>query len=117
MENNETWEDILALDIRVKRRLHLTTQELELTINDVKLFNDTNYIDLLELKKLIEIAKFTNSDIETEIGISKSYYSMMLGGKNRKNVRKVPIKYIVAILNAVRKRKIDIAFDKILISK
>lgn len=122
MENNLleidiTWFDILALDARLKERLHLRTEDIELTQEDIELINTAIYIDLDKLKQEIDKCGFTNKAIEEEMGISRSHYSMVFGNSNRKNKRGIRMRLIVAILNAIRRRKVSDSFDGIFIKK
>lgn len=112
-----TWFDILALDARLKERLHLKTEEIELTQEDIELINTAIYVDLDKLKAEIEKCGFTNSAIEEEIGISRSHYSMVFGSAERKNKRGIRMRVIVAILNAIRRRKVSDSFEGIFVTK
>ena len=85
MENDIIWMDILALDVRIKRKLKLETEDIELTQEDIELINTSKYVDLDQLKILLDKAAFTNTAIEEEIGISKAHYSMVFGNIERKN--------------------------------
>ena len=111
------WMDILALDPRMKRKLHLTTDEIELIQEDIELINSCYGCDMKQLKVMMDDAHFTYNEIESEIGISRAHYNMAFGGDQRKNKRGVRARIIVAILNAIRRRKIFDSFDNILIDK
>ena len=122
MENNLlqidiTWFDILALDARLKERLHLKTEEIALTQEDIEFINTAIYIDLEKLKAEIEKCGFTNNAIEEEIGMSRSHYSMVFGNSNRKNKRGIRMRLVVAILNAIRRRKVMDSFEGIFVTK
>lgn len=113
---NIDWSDILDLDIRIKKKLHLTTDNLALTIEDVDLINKARYVDLEELRTMLkDIAKFTNTEIEQETGMSRASYSMVFGSEDRKNLRNISPRMVVSLLNAIRNRKISESFNKILI--
>ena len=88
MLNDIIWMDILALDIRVKKKLHLETEDIELTQEDIEMINSKKYVNLDKLKEMLEKCGFTNLAIENEIGISKSMYSMVFGKDDRKNKRR-----------------------------
>lgn len=113
LEIDITWFDILALDARLKERLHLKTEEIELTQEDIELINTALYIDLEKLGQEVEKCGFSNSAIEEEMGISRSHYSMVFGNSNRKNKRGIRMRLIVAILNAIRRRKVTDDFEEI----
>ena len=114
---NINWEDILDLDIRIKRKLKLETENINFTIEDIELMNKANKVDLLVLREFLkDKAKFTNRDIEAETGMSKSAYSMVFGSEDRKNLRNISGRMVVSLLNAIRKRKITDSFDTILLS-
>lgn len=115
MENDITWMDILALDVRIKRKLKLETDDVQLEQEDIELINTSKYVDLDQLKVMMDKACFTNTAIEQEIGISKSHYSMVFGNSARKNKRGMRMRVVVAILNAIRRRKIYDSFANILV--
>lgn len=117
MTNDIIWMDILALDPRVKKRLRLETDDLHFEQEDIELLNTSDYVDLKQLKLLMDKACFTNTAIEQEIGISKSHYSMVFGMNNRKNKRGMRMRVVVAILNAIRRRKIFDSFETILVKE
>lgn len=117
MENDIIWMDILALDVRIKRKLKLETDDIELTQEDIELINTKKYVDLDKLKLLMDKACFTNTAIEQEIGMSKAHYSMIFGSSDRKNKRGMRMRTVVAILNAIRRRKIYDSFDTILVDE
>lgn len=117
MENDIIWMDILALDVRIKRKLKLETEDIELTQEDIELINTSKYVDLDQLKILLDKAAFTNTAIEEEIGISKAHYSMVFGNSERKNKRGLRMRTVVAMLNAIRRRKIYDSFSNILVDE
>lgn len=117
MENDIIWMDILALDVRIKRKLKLETDDIELTQEDIELINTKKHVDLDQLKLLMDKACFTNTAIEQEIGISKAHYSMIFGSNDRKNKRGMRMRTVVAILNAIRRRKIYDSFESILVDE
>ena len=117
MENDIIWMDILALDVRIKRKLKLETKDIELTQEDIELINTSKYVDLDQLKILLDKAAFTNTAIEEEIGISKAQYSMVFGNSERKNKRGLRMRTVVAMLNAIRRRKIYDSFSNILVDE
>lgn len=117
MENDITWMDILALDVRIKRKLKLETDDIALEQEDIELINTSDYVDLDQLKAMMDKACFTNTAIEQEIGISKAHYSMVFGNSARKNKRGMRMRVVVAILNAIRRRKIYDSFSNILVRK
>lgn len=117
MENDITWMDILALDVRIKRKLKLETNDICLEQEDIELINTSDYVDLDQLKAMMDKACFTNVAIEQEIGISKAHYSMVFGNSTRKNKRGMRMRTVVAILNAIRRRKIYDSFSNILVRK
>ncbi len=112
---NITWEDILELDVRIKKKLHLTTDNLALTIDDAELITRATTVDLVALRDMLkDRAKFTNSEIENETGMSRTTYSMVFGSEDRKNLRNISPRMVVSLLNAIRNRKIGDSFDNIL---
>ena len=115
MANDIVWMDILALDPRIKKKLRLETDDIFLEQEDIELINTSDYVDMDQLKAMMDKACFTNTAIEQEIGISKSHYSMVFGNSNRKNKRGIRMRVVVAILNAIRRRKIYDSFENILI--
>ena len=117
MENDIIWMDILALDVRIKRKLKLETEDIELTQEDIELINTSKYVDLDQLKILLDKAAFTNTAIEEEIGISKAHYSMVFGNSERKNKRGLRMRTVVAMLNAIRRRKIYDSFSNVLVDE
>ena len=116
MINDIVWLDILALDEKLKQKLHLTEQEIAFTQDDIELINSSKYVDMIELKKLINKANFTNFEITREIGISKAMYTMVFSDHS-KNTRGLRMRTVVAMLNAIRNSGINDSFDKILINK
>lgn len=116
IQNDVLWLDILALDKKIKDKLHLNDEELSLTQDDVELINNSDYVDMDQLKLLLNKAKFTNFEIPDELGISKAMYSMAFG-EHSKNKRGLRMRTIVAILNAIRNRSIFDPFDNILIKE
>lgn len=116
IKNDVIWLDILALDIRIKRKLHLTTEELALSQEDVELINTRKYVDLDKLSEMVHNAGLKSSDAENELGISRSMFSMAFS-KSGKPSRGLRMRTIVATLNAIRKRKVSDSFDKILINE
>lgn len=114
MLNDIIWMDILALDVRVKRKLHLDTEDIELTQEDIEMINKKKYVNLKKLKEMLERSGFTNYAIENEIGISKAMYSMVFGKEDRKNKRGLRMRTVVAMLNAIRRRKVYDSFEEIL---
>jgi len=117
LEIDITWFDILALDARLKERLHLKTEEIALTQEDIEFINTAIYIDLDKLAEKVEKCGFTNKAIEEEMGISRSHYSMVFGNSKRKNKRGIRMRLVVAILNAIRRRKVSDSFEGIFITK
>ena len=112
---NITWEDILDLDVRIKKKLHLTAGDLALTIADAELITKATKVDLEALRDMLKNkAKFTNIEIEQETGMSRATYSMVFGSADRKNLRNISPRMVVSLLNAIRNRKIGDSFDKIL---
>lgn len=115
MEFNITWEDILDLDIRIKRKLKLDTENIALTIADAELITKATTVDLNALRDMLkERARFTNSEIENETGMSRTTYSMVFGSEDRKNLRNISPRMVVSLLNGIRKRKIGDSFESIL---
>lgn len=117
LEVDITWFDILALDKRLKDRLHLNTEEIELTQEDIEFINKATKVDLEKLKEMVDKCGFNTNSIEQEIGISRSHWSMVFGNSNRKNKRGIRMRVIVAIMNAIRRRKVMESFDTIFIMK
>ena len=114
VQNDIIWMDILALDSKIKNKLHLNEDEISLTQEDIELINSSDYVDLEKLKELLDKAKFVNFEIPEELGISKAMYSMVFG-ENPKNKRGLRMRTVVAILNAIRNRNISDPFDDILV--
>lgn len=114
MTNDIIWLDILALDKDIREKLHLTDKEIALTQEDIELINDSDYVNMEELKKEMDIAGFINFEITNEIGISKAMYTMVFSD-NSKNKRGLRMRTVVAMLNAIRNRNINDPFDKILV--
>lgn len=112
--NDVMWLDILTLDQHIKDKLHLNNNEIKLTSDDIELINTSNYVNLDELKNMLNKTKFTNFEIPKELGISKAMYTMVFSDTS-KNKRGLRMRTIVAILNAIRNRNIKDPFDKILI--
>lgn len=115
MANDVVWMDILALDSRIKKKLRLETDDIYLEQEDIELINTSDYVDMDQLKIMLDKACFTNAAIEEEIGISKSHYSMVFGNNNRKNKRGLRMRVVVAMLNAIRRRKIYDSFENVLV--
>lgn len=114
IQNDILWMDIIALDDKIKNKLHLNDNEIALTQEDLELINSSHYVDIDKLKELLNKAKFTNFEIPDELGISKAMYSMVFGD-NPKNKRGLRMRTVVAILNAIRNRNIMDPFDDILV--
>ena len=114
IQNDIIYMDIIALDKKLKDKLHLNEKEISLTQEDIELINSSNYVDMEKLKELLNKAKFTNFEIPEELGISKAMYSMVFG-ENPKNTRGLRMRTVVAILNAIRNRNITDPFDDILV--
>lgn len=116
MENDLIWMDIFAIEPRIRKKLHLTDEEIELTQEDIELINESDYVNLNELKRMLNTAGFHNFDIPNELGISKAMFTMAFSetSKNRRGLR---MRTIVAMLNAIRKRNIKDPFDKILVRR
>lgn len=114
IQNDIIWMDILALDSKIKNKLHLNENEISLTQEDINLINSSSYVDLEKLKVLLDKVRFTNFEIPDELGISKAMYSMVFG-ENPKNKRGLRMRTVVAILNAIRNRNISDPFDNILV--
>lgn len=114
MNNDILWMDILALDEKLRNKLHLTDEEIALTQEDIELINTSDYVDMIELKKLMEKARFINFEITEEIGISKAMYTMVFN-EDSKNKRGLRMRTVVAMLNAIRNRHITDSFDRILV--
>ena len=114
VQNDIIWMDILALDSKIKNKLHLNEDEIHLKQEDIDLINSSDYVDLEKLKELLDKAKFVNFEIPEELGISKAMYSMVFG-ENPKNKRGLRMRTVVAILNAIRNRNISDPLDDILV--
>ena len=116
MENDFIYMDIFAIKPDIRKKLHLTDDELNFTEHDMELINTSKYVDLEKLKELVNRANFTNLQIPKELGISKAMYSMTFSetSKNRRGLR---MRTIIAILNAIRNRNIQDPFDNILIKE
>ena len=116
MENDFIWMDVFAIGPKIRTKLHLTDEEIELTQDDIELINDSDYVDLAELKSLLNKANFRNFDIPNELGISKAMFTMVFSDTS-KNHRGLRMRTVVAMLNAIRKRNVQDSFDKILIRR
>ncbi len=114
LRNDLIWMDIIALDDKIKTKLHLTDTEIALTQEDMELINSSDYVDMNELKKLLDKVDFTNFEIPNELGISKAMFSMVFSD-NSKNKRGLRMRTVVAILNAIRNRNIKDPFNTILV--
>lgn len=114
LKNDLIWMDIIALDDKIKTKLHLTEKEIALTQEDMELINSSDYVDMNELKKLLDKVDFTNFEIPNELGISKAMFSMAFSD-NSKNKRGLRMRTVVAILNAIRNRNIQDPFNTILV--
>lgn len=114
LRNDLIWMDIIALDDKIKTKLHLTDKEIALTQEDMELINSSDYVDMNELKKLLDKVDFTNFEIPNELGISKAMFSMVFSD-NSKNKRGLRMRTVVAILNAIRNRNIKDPFNTILV--
>ena len=114
IKNDFTYMDIFALKLDIRKKLHLTDEELHFNNEDVDLINNSNYVNIKELKDLINKAGFKNMDIPNEIGITKAMWSMAFSD-NSSHHRGLRMRTIIAILNAIRNRNIQDPFDKILI--
>lgn len=114
LKNDLIWMDIIALDDKIKTKLHLTDNEIALTQEDMELINSSDYVDMNELKKLLDKVDFTNFEIPNELGISKAMFSMVFSD-NSKNKRGLRMRTVVAILNAIRNRNIKDPFNTILV--
>jgi len=117
LECDLIWFDILALDKRLKDRLHLNTEEIELTQEDIELINTGVKVDLEKLKEMVDKCGFNTNSIENEIGISRAHWSMVFGSSERKNKRGIRMRMVVAIMNAIRRRKVVDSFRPIFITK
>lgn len=117
LECDLIWFDILALDKRLKDRLHLNTEEIELTQEDIELINTGVKVDLEKLKEMVDKCGFNTNSIENEIGISRAHWSMVFGSSERKNKRGIRMRMVVAIMNAIRRRKVTDSFRPIFITK
>ena len=117
LECDLIWFDILALDKRLKDRLHLNTEEIELTQEDIELINTGVKVDLGKLKEMVDKCGFNTNSIENEIGISRAHWSMVFGSSERKNKRGIRMRMVVAIMNAIRRRKVMDSFRPIFITK
>jgi len=116
MENDFVWMDVFAIEQRIREKLHLTDEEIELTQDDIELINTSDYVDLIELKRMLNKAGFHNFDIPNELGISKAMFTMAFS-ETSKNHRGLRMRTVVAMLNAIRKRNIMDPFDKILVRR
>ena len=116
MENDLIWMDIFAIEPRIRKKLHLTDEEIELTQEDIELINSSDYVNLNELKCMLDISGFHNFDIPNELGISKAMFTMAFS-ETSKNHRGLRMRTVVAMLNAIRKRNIKDPFDKILVRR
>lgn len=114
LKNDLIWMDVIALDDKIKTKLHLTDNEIALTQEDMELINSSDYVDMNELKKLLDKVDFTNFEIPNELGISKAMFSMVFSD-NSKNKRGLRMRTVVAILNAIRNRNIKDPFNTILV--
>lgn len=117
LECDIIWFDILALDKRLKDRLHLNTDEIELTSEDIELINTGVKVDLEKLKGMVDKCGFNTNSIENEIGISRAHWSMVFGNSERKNKRGIRMRMVVAIMNAIRRRKVTDSFRPIFTTK
>lgn len=117
LECDLIWFDVLALDKRLKDRLHLNTEEIELTQEDIELINTGVRVDLEKLKEMVDRCGFNTNSIENEIGISRAHWSMVFGSSERKNKRGIRMRMVVAIMNAIRRRKVTDSFRPIFITK
>lgn len=117
LECDLIWFDVLALDKRLKDRLHLNTEEIELTQEDIELINTGVKVDLEKLKEMVDRCGFNTNSIENEIGISRAHWSMVFGSSERKNKRGIRMRMVVAIMNAIRRRKVTDSFRPIFITK
>lgn len=117
LECDLIWFDVLALDKRLKDRLHLNTEEIELTQEDIELINTGVKVDLEKLKGMVDKCGFNTNSIENEIGISRAHWSMVFGSSERKNKRGIRMRMVVAIMNAIRRRKVTDSFRPIFITK
>lgn len=117
LECDLIWFDVLALDKRLKDRLHLNTEEIELTNEDIELINTGVKVDLEKLKEMVDKCGFNTNSIESEIGISRAHWSMVFGSSERKNKRGIRMRMVVAIMNAIRRRKVTDSFRPIFIMK
>ena len=116
MESDFIWMDVFAIEPKIRTKLHLTDEEIELTQDDIELINNSDYVDLAELKSLLNKANFRNFDIPNELGISKAMFTMVFSDTS-KNHRGLRMRTVVAMLNAIRKRNVQDSFDKILIRR
>ena len=116
MENDFIWMDVFTIEPKIREKLHLTDNEIDLTQDDIDLINSTNYVNLEELKTLLNKANFHNFDIPNELGISKAMFTMAFS-ETSKNHRGLRMRTVVAMLNAIRKRNIRDPFDKILVRR
>lgn len=116
MENDFIWMDVFAIEPKIRTKLHLTDEEIELTQDDIELINSSDYVNLRELKALLNKADFRNFDIPNELGISKAMFTMAFSDTS-KNHRGLRMRTVVAMLNAIRKRNIRDPFDKILVRR
>lgn len=116
IKNDMLYIDIFAIKEDLREKLHLTDSELNFTEEDMELINSSDFVDMEELKKLINKAGFKNFEIPNEIGISKAMFTMAFKDTS-KNHRGVRMRTIIAILNAIRNRNIKDPFDKVLIKE
>lgn len=114
IKNDFVWLDVFAIEPKIREKLHLTDEEIELTQEDIDLINSSNYVNLAELKLMLRKANFTNFEIPNEIGISKAMYTMVFSD-NSKNKRGLRMRTVVAMLNAIRRRNITDPFNKVLV--
>ena len=113
IQNDFTYIDIFALKPEMRKKLHLTDEELALTNEDIELINTSKEVDMDKLADFVNKAGFKNFEIPDEIGISKAMYTMVFNSSS-KNHRGLRMRTIVAVLNAIRRRGIKDTFDEIL---
>ena len=114
VKNDFTYMDIFAIKPNIRKKLHLTDEELNFNNEDIDLINNSSYVNLKELKSLISRVGFKNMDIPNEIGITKAMWSMAFSEKSI-NHRGLRMRTIIAILNAIRNRNIQDPFDRIFV--
>lgn len=114
IKNDFVWLDVFAIEPKIREKLHLTDEEIQLTQEDIELINSSSYVNLAELKLMLRKANFTNFEIPNELGISKAMYTMVFSD-NSKNKRGLRMRTVVAMLNAIRRRNITDPFNKILV--